>query len=134
MTMTTFSNEAVACSVVCSHDEYWVDDNAAAPVLLVDQAAEAITEALHRARSGAALDDRDLAAAGVALSDLLGGLGQLADLLSESAGRYAGNAPLEAGRLADWLDTLRTTTLDAQQAAQGVQLASAAIGPMKDAG
>lgn len=134
MAMTTCSNETVACSVVCSHEEYWIDDNAAAPVLLVDQAADAITEALYRVRSGSALDDRDLAAAGIALGDLLGGLGQLADLLMMSAGRYAGTAPLEAGRLADWLETLRATTLDAQQAAQGVQLASAAIGPATDVG
>lgn len=132
--MTTFSNESVTCSVLCSHDEYWVDGKAAAAVLLVDQAAEAITEALHRVRTGSVLDDQDLAAAGIALGDLMGGLGQLADLLTESAGRYAGAAPLEVGRLTDWLDSLRATTLDAQQAARGVQLASAAIGPLKDTG
>jgi hypothetical protein len=132
MTMTACINETVAYSGGCANDEYWSDDNAAAPVLLVDQAADAITEALYRVRSGSALDDRDLAAAGVALGDLLGGLGQLADLLTTSAGKYSETAPQEVGRLADRLKALRATTLHAQQAAYGVQLASAKIGPTRD--
>lgn len=111
------------------YDEYWADDNAAAPVLLVDQAADAIAEALYRVRAGSVLDHRDLAAAGVALRDLLGGLGQLADLLSMSVGRYAQIAPVEAGRLEDRLEMLRTNTLDAQRAAEGVERSSAAISP-----
>lgn len=132
MAMTTFSNEIMAFSVVCSNDEYWIDDNAAAPVLLVDQAAEAITEALHHVRSGTVLDSRDLAAAGVALGDLLGGLGQLTGLLRASTDKYTGTAPLELRRLRDWLETMRTTTLHAQQAAQGVQLASTAISSVEN--
>ena len=116
-----------SAAVTRPDDEYWVDDNAAAPVLLVDQAADAISEALYRVRAGSALDNRDLAAAGVALRDLLGGLGQLADLLSTSVGRYAEAAPLEAGRVEDRLETLRASTLDAQRAAEGVELSSAAI-------
>ena len=110
-------------------EEYWVDGNAAAPVLLVDQAADAISEALYRVRAGSVLDKWDLAATGVALRDLLGGLGQLADLLSTSVGRYAKVAPLEAGRLEDRLETLRTSALDAQRAAEGVESTSAAILP-----
>lgn len=39
-------------------------------MLLIDQATEAITEAVHRLRAGSVLDDCDLAAAGVALNDL----------------------------------------------------------------
>jgi hypothetical protein len=65
--------------VVAGCDEtYWADDNAAQPVLLIEEAAQVITEALHQVGSGSVLDDRDLAAAGVALGDLFGGLGQLA--------------------------------------------------------
>ncbi|MGH3717596.1 MAG: hypothetical protein ACRDRI_01940 [Pseudonocardiaceae bacterium] len=71
--------------VVARFDEtYWGDENAAQPVLLIDEATQAITEALHRVRGGAVLDDRDVAAAGVALGDLFGGLGQLAALLTTS--------------------------------------------------
>jgi hypothetical protein len=43
-------------------ETYWGDDNAARPVLLIDEATQAITEALHRVRGGSVLDDRDLAA------------------------------------------------------------------------
>lgn len=108
-------------------DEYWVDENAAEPVLLVDQAADAITEALHRVRSGTRLDNQDLAAAGVALGDLFGGLGELADLLHSSACRYADAAPLQAGQLNDLLGTLRTTVAQAKRAAEGMHFSSAAI-------
>lgn len=59
--MTNCADEAVAGS----DETYWVADNAAQPVLLLDEATEAITEALHGVRSGPVLDDRDLAAAGV---------------------------------------------------------------------
>lgn len=110
-------------------DDYWVDENAAAPVLLVDQAADSITEALHQVRSGALLDDQDLAAAGVALRDLFGGLGELADLLSTSAGKYAGTASAEVGHLEDRLEALRATAERAGRAAEGVQRSSAAIHP-----
>lgn len=101
--MTICTDEAVARS----EETYWVDDNAAQPVLLIDEANEAITEALHRVRSGSVLDDGDLAAAGVALGDLFGGLGQLADLLTTSAVKHVDTDPLQIGRLEDRLETLR---------------------------
>jgi hypothetical protein len=113
-------------------ETYWADDNAAQPVLLIDEATEAITEALHRVRSGSMLDDRDLAAAGVALGDLFGGLGQLADLLTTSVGKYADTDPLQAGRQEDRLETLRAMMLSAQQAAAGLQLGHAAVHPISD--
>ena len=110
-------------------DEYWVDDNAAAPVLLVDQAADAITEALHLVRSGVSLDDQDVTAAGVALGDLFGGLGELADLLSTSVCKYSEQAPLEVGQIENMLETLRNTAQQAKRAAETMQLSSAAIQP-----
>jgi hypothetical protein len=121
----TMSGEAIT---PCN-DTYWVDDNAAQPVLLVDEATEAITEALHRVRCGSVLDDRDLAAAGVALSDLFGGLSQLVDSLTHSVCTYAQAAPLHVRRLDNQLATLRARTLYAQQAAEGLWLGSAAIHP-----
>jgi hypothetical protein len=114
--MTICTDETVARS----DETYWVDNDAAQPVLLIDEATEAITEALHRVRSGSMLDGRDLAAAGVALGDLFGGLGQLADLLTTSLGSYAETHPLQAGRLEDQLETLRAMTLSAQQVATGL--------------
>jgi hypothetical protein len=125
MTMMRCAAEAVAEL----SDEYWIDDGAAPPVLLVDQAADAITEALHQVRSGSVLDERDLAATGVALRDLLGGLGELADLLSTSVCRYTVSHPLAVRRLEERLATLRATTRHAQQAAEGLQQTSVAIGP-----
>ena len=68
----------------CADDTYWVEDNAALPVLLIDDATQAITEALYRIRCGSGLNDRDLTAAGIALGDLVGGLSQLAHLLATS--------------------------------------------------
>ncbi|MDQ3764006.1 MAG: hypothetical protein M3460_21110 [Actinomycetota bacterium] len=121
-------------AVVRSDEAYWVDDNAAQPVLLIDEATEAITEALHRVRSGSVLDDRDLTAAGVALGDLFGGLEQLAGLLTTSVGQHAGIEPRRAGRLEDRLDTLRATTVSAQRAAEELRLGSAAIRPTSDTG
>ena len=61
-------------SVAAGEETYWVDDNAARAVLLIDDATQAITEALHHLRCGSALEHRDLIAAGVAVGDLLGGL------------------------------------------------------------
>lgn len=110
-------------------DEYWVDDNAAAPVLLVDQAAEAITEALHLVRSGVPLDDQDVTATGVALGDLFGGLGELADLLSTSVCKYTELAPLEVGEIENILQTLRATAEQAKRTAEIMQVSSAAIHP-----
>jgi hypothetical protein len=121
--MTLCVDEAAARS----DETYWGDDNAAQPVLLIDEATQAITEALHRARGGSVLDDRDLAAAGVALADLFGGLGQLAGLLTISVAKYAESDPLHVGPLEDRLQTLRVMTLSAQQVAEGLQLRSAAI-------
>ncbi len=68
-------------------DETYWDHNAAQPVLLIDEATEAITEAIYRLRAGSVLDDRDVTAAGVALDDLFGGFKELTDLLTISAGR-----------------------------------------------
>jgi hypothetical protein len=117
--MTMCTDEAVARS----DETYWVDANAAQPVLLIDEATEAITEALHRVRSGSALDDRDLAAAGVALADLFGGLGQLADLLTTPVDKYADTDPQQVRWLESRLETLRAMTLSAQQAAEGLTAA-----------
>jgi hypothetical protein len=80
------------------------------------------------------LDDRDLAAVGVALSDLFGGLGQLADSLASVVGEHANTDPLKVGRLADRLGTLRATTLLAQEAAERLWLESAAICPASEHG
>jgi len=74
-------------------ETYWSSDRAAQPVLLIDEATQAITEALHRVRDGSVLDERDVIAARVALSDLFGGLGQLAALLTISV------EPLEGASL-----------------------------------
>lgn len=73
-------------------DTYW-DHNAAQPVLLIDEATEAITEALYRLRAGSVLDDRDLTAAGVALDDLFGGLKQLTELLPATTRSATGQRP-----------------------------------------
>src|SRR5262249_50161561 len=54
--MTMCVNE----TVLDSDETYWLGDNAARPVLLIDEATEAITEALHKLRFGSMLDDRDL--------------------------------------------------------------------------
>lgn len=118
---------AVSRAVARADDEYWADDNAAVPVLLVDQAADAITEALHRVRSGSALDDEDVAAAGVALGDLFGGLDELADLLSSSVCKYAEEAPLQVGQLENSLETLRATVRQAKRAAERMHFSSASI-------
>jgi hypothetical protein len=116
-------------AAVRSDETYWGDDNAARPVLLIDEATQAITEALHRVRDGSVLDDRDLAAAKVALGDLFGGLDQLAALLTISVAKYAESDPLHVGPLEDRLQTLRVMMLSAQQAVKGLQLGSAAIHP-----
>jgi hypothetical protein len=118
ITMTICTDEVDAHS----DETYWVDDNAAQPVLLIDEATNAITEALHRLRSGSMLDDRDLAAAGVALGDLFGGLGQLAALLTTSVDKYTGPDAIQAGQLEDRLETLRAMTLSARQVATGLLL------------
>jgi hypothetical protein len=116
-------------AITLCNDAYWVDDNAAEPVLLVDEATEAITEALHRLRCGSVLNDRDLAAAGIALSDLFGGLSQLVDSLTHSLCPYAEPDPLHVRRLEDQLATLRARTLSAQQAAEELRLRRATIHP-----
>ena len=73
-------------------DTYW-DHNAAQPVLLIDEATEAITEALYRLRAGSVLDERDLTAAAVALDDLFGGLAQLTELLPATIRSVTGRRP-----------------------------------------
>jgi hypothetical protein len=105
-------------SAARSDETYW-DHNAAPPVLLIDEATEAITEALYRVRAGSVLDDRDLNAAGVALSDLFGGLNQLADLLVTLVGQYVVTDPLQVGQLNDRLQGLQAMTRSVQQTAGG---------------
>jgi hypothetical protein len=81
--MTLCIDERRIGKAAIRYDEtYWSSANAAQPVLLIEEATQAITEALHRVRGGPMLDERDLAAAGVALRDLVGGLEELADLLT----------------------------------------------------
>lgn len=126
--MTMCTDEALARA----DETYWADDNAAQPVLLIDEATEAITEALYRVRSGWMLNHRDLAAAGVALSDLFGGLGQLADLLTTSVDKHTETDSPQAGQLEDRLEILRTRTLSAQQAAAGLQVENAPIHSIND--
>ena len=101
-------------------DGYWADDHAALPVLLIDEATEAITAALHRVRCGSTLDDRDLTAAGVALGDLFGGLGQLADLLGTAAGQHT-TADSSHSQQVDRLATLSAMTRSARQTVVGLQ-------------
>jgi hypothetical protein len=125
--MTLCVDEAVAgCD-----ETYWADDNAAQPVLLIEEAAQVITEALHQVGSGSVLDDRDLAAAGVALGDLFGGLGQFAALLTTSVVRFAESDPREVGPREDRLQALRVMMSCAQQVAEGVAAGNAALPPTK---
>jgi hypothetical protein len=121
--MTICADEALAGS----DETYWVNNTAAPPVLLIDEATEAITEALHRARCGSMLDDRDLAAAWVALGDLFGGLGQLVELLSTSLGTCTETDAPGVGRLEDQLATLRATMMSAQGSADELRRDSAAL-------
>ena len=74
-------------------DETYWDHHAAQPVLLIDEATEAITEAVYRLRAGSVLDDRDVTAAGVALDDLFGGLQQLTELLPATTRSATGQRP-----------------------------------------
>ncbi|MGH4011871.1 MAG: hypothetical protein ACRDTH_27535 [Pseudonocardiaceae bacterium] len=117
--MTMCTDETAARS----DETYWVDDNAAQPVLLIDEATDSITESLYRARSGSVLADRDVAAARIALGDLFGGLSQLVELLTTSVDQYAEIDPLEVMRLKDLLETLRAMMLSAQHATEGLRLA-----------
>jgi hypothetical protein len=103
-------------SAARSDETYW-DHNAAPPVLLIDEATEAITEALYHLRAGSVLDDRDLTAAGVALTDLFGGLNQLTDLLFSSAGRFVMTDPLGGSQLNDRLQGLQACPGDRRWAA-----------------
>ena len=84
--MTTCVSECSSESPAYFDEAYW-DHDAAQPVLLIDEATEAITEALYRLRTGSVLADRDVTAAGVALNDLFGGIRQLTDLLITSGGQ-----------------------------------------------
>lgn len=121
--MTMYANEAVASS----DETYWEQDDAAEPVLLIDEATEAITEALHRIRCESMLEERDVAAAGVVLGDLLGGVGQLAELLTASVSQEAGTDPLRVARWDDRLKTLGVMMASAQQVAEELQVGRAAI-------
>ena len=124
--MTMCANEAVAgCD-----QRYWTDSAAATPVLLIDEATEAITEAVHRLRCGSMLEERDVAAAGVALSDLFGGLSQLAELCTTVVSQHAGTDLLHIGRSEPRWQTLRMMMLSAQQVAQELEFESAAAIPV----
>jgi hypothetical protein len=63
----------------------------------------------------------------------MGGVGELADLLSGSVAKYAETDPLEVGRIEDRLETLRDTAQDAQRAAEDVEQSSVALHPNADA-
>lgn len=117
------ANDAVAGS----EEIYWTDGNAAPPVLLIDEATEAITEALHRMRSGSMLEPRDVAAAGVGLGDLFGGLGQLVELLTTSVNEDSRTDSLHRERLTERLGALRVMMLLAQRGAEELQFGSAEI-------
>src|SRR5947209_20505877 len=102
-TMSICANEPVAgCD-----ETYWADGKAAVPVLLLDEATEAITEAVHRIRRGPVLEQRDMAATGVALGDLFGGLSQLAELWTTLVDRETGTDPQRIGQLGDRSHALR---------------------------
>ena len=68
------------------------------PALLIDEATQAITEALYRIYSVPILHDHDLVAVGVTLGDLFGALNQLADLLATRVDQCANAHPLKVGR------------------------------------
>lgn len=111
--MTMCATEAVAgCD-----ESYWADGTAAVPVLLIDEATEAITEAVYRIRRGSVLDHRDVAAAGIALGDLLGGLSELAQLWTMLVSQDVRTDLLQIGRLQDRWQTLGRMMLSAQQVA-----------------
>jgi hypothetical protein len=116
-----------ANEVVAGFDErYWADGKAAVPVLLIDEATEAITEAVHRIRRGSVLEQRDVAATGVALGDLFGGLSQLVELCTTLTDQNARPEPLRIGWLADRWQTLRIMMLSAQQVTDELGLGTAA--------
>jgi hypothetical protein len=98
--MTRCVGECIDESALGFDETYW-DHNAAQPVLLIDDATEAITEALYHLRTGSVLADRDLTAAGVALDDLFGGRDVMTDLSNQLQG-------------------MQPTTWSAQQAADGL--------------
>ena len=121
--MTMCANEPLA-----GFDErYWADGKAAVPVLLLDEATEAITEAVHRIRRGSVLEQRDVAATGVALGDLFGGLSQLVELCTTLMDQDAQTQPRRIGRFADRWQTLRTMMLSAQQVTDELGCETAAI-------
>jgi hypothetical protein len=121
--MSICVNETVA-----GFDErYWADGKAAVPVLLLDEATEAITEAVHRIRRGSVLEQRDVAATGVALGDLFGGLSQLVELYITLMDQDSRTEPLRIGRLADRWQTLRIMMLSAQQVTNELGWETAAI-------
>ena len=122
MTMTLFAPEAGTNG----EDSYWADGTAALPVLLLDEATEAITEAVHRIRNGFVLEHRDVAAASVALGDLFGGLAQLAQLCTTMTSQYGAPDPRRNGSSQNRWQTLRTMMLSAQQVADQLELGSAA--------
>jgi hypothetical protein len=121
MTMTLFAPEA---GTDCD-DRYWADGTAALPVLLIDEATEAITEAVHRIRSGFKLEHRDVGAASVALGDLFGGLAQLAQLCTTMTSQYGAPDPRHKGSSQNRWQTLRTMMLSAQQVAEPLEVGSA---------
>lgn len=121
--MTMCAND----TVVGSDELYWADGNAAPPVLLIDEATEAITEALHRMRSESMLEQRDVAAASVGLGDLFGGLSQLVELLTTAVNQDSQPDALDRERLTERLGALRVMMLLAQRGAEKLQYGSAEI-------
>lgn len=106
--MTTCVGECSTEGPACFDEAYW-DHDAAQPVLLIDEATEAITEALYRLRTGSALADRDVTAAGVALDDLFGGLKELTDLLTRALCDADTSGPAGNGRQSAGLPRHTTT-------------------------
>lgn len=120
--MTMCATEAVTdCD-----EKYWVNGKAAVPVLLLDEATEAITEAVHRIRCGSVLEQRDVVAAGVALGDLFGGLSQLAELCATVVSQDAGT-DRDAGQGQQRWQRLRMMMLPAQQAAEQLESGDGAV-------
>ena|SRR5947209_1453280 len=103
-------------------ETYWIDGNAALPALLIDEATQAITEALYRIYSVPILHDHDLVAVGVTLGDLFGALNQLADLLATRVDQCANAHPLKVGRLQDELEAFRAMMRLVRHAAEGLRL------------
>jgi hypothetical protein len=133
--MTICLDEPCVDDPVTRADEtYWTANNAAPPVLLIDEATQAITEAVHRIRSDPLLHYHDLAAAGVALGDLFGGLDQLTDLLIHPVSQCVDTDLGGVRRLEGELESLRATLRLAQQATEGLRQTAPEVFRISDTG